>query len=378
MSVRMWRKDTGGVWIQIMGGTPTVPLDRSQLVLGSYQPGPTNTGLLAGYTWSNTGMSFNGAPIANSVINGDYAPNGTDTLLQNTVINGQFMPGGVRNTIKNCVVRGTPAGAPTGANNNRGLVQVSALAQDARVIDCMLRPQTPGYSWFGCGTHDYTALRCDISRTVDGFAATKANAPTNVNIQGCWVHDLVMVSPDPNHTNDNRTHNDCLQIQGGDGVNVDGNFFDAVVSNFPAGEGWVAATMDVTTNPPNVWAPPHRFSASGRCLATSCIVVTPNSGTPKISANHRIVNNWFFGGAAGGIDYANVSGGLVGSQGDAGVIDGNKFDHWSDGPLPLSGTSPNSYTIRIGEVWTANNIGTNNVYYDTLAPVVVRTGLVGN
>jgi hypothetical protein len=279
--------------------------------------------------------------------------------------------------VRNCVIRGSAAGPADGAGNSYGLVQVAALAQDARVEDCKLIPQHPHYNTTGCYSHDYTALRCDVSRTVDGFGAFKANAACNVSILGCWVHDLLMVSPDPNHTNDNRTHNDCLQIQGGDGVNVEGNTFEGIVSNFPAGEGWIAATMDVTTNPPNVWAPPNKFSASGRCLATSCIIVTPNVGTPKISANHRIVNNLLLGGAAGGINYANVSGGAVGSQGDAGVIDGNRFDHWSDGGT-MSGTNPSSYTIRVGQVWTTNNIGPDNKYYDTLAPVVIRTGLVGN
>lgn len=373
----------GGAFVPVLGGASAQPVaaTRQDLVPGTYTPDASTTGLLPGYTWTTAGIWFNGALLPGSVINGDYAPTTTDTLMENKVINGRFMPNGVRNTLRNCVIRGSAAGPADGAGQSYGLVQVGASVQDARIEDCLLLPQHPHYNMTGCYSHDYTALRLNVSRTVDGFGAFKANAPCNVHILACYVHDLNMVAPDPNHPNDAlgpRTHNDGVQIQGGDGVEINGCAIEGIVSNFPASEGWIQATMDVTTNPPNVWAPPHKFSASGRCLATSCIIVTPNVGTPKISANHRIVNNLLIGGAAGGINYANVSGGAIGSQGDAGFIDGNRFDHWSDGPGAPSGTNPNNYTIRVGQVWTTNNIGSNNLYYDTLAPVVVRIGLVGN
>jgi hypothetical protein len=108
-------------------------------------------------------------------------------------------------------------------------------------------------------------------------------------------------------------------------------------------------------------------------VSTSVIQVTPNVGTPKIVSDNVIRLNWIEGGATA-INYADT-GGAVGSQGSAGQIDGNLFDHFQGQGGSL--TSTTGHTIDIGAAWTTAGV-TNNRYVDTLLPVQVRTGLRGN
>lgn len=364
-----------GLFVPILGGGPAVADSRENLVPGTYFPDASTTGLMPGYTYDAAGIYQNGVLIPGSVLNGDQVYTGTDTLLENKLVNGRVILRGVRNRVKNCVIRGTTAGPPNGAGLGQALVQCDNLVQDAIIEDCKLIPNKPHYNWTGLYSHDFTALRCDISRVVDCGGMFRANLDTKAAFIGCYMHDLTLFNPDPNHAStDNRTHNDVIQIQGGYGGTILGNTLVGWLTNWPTGEGFVAATSDVTTNPPNVWAPPHRFSNSGNCVSTACIQVTPNVGTPKAVRDFVIRKNLIIGGATG-INFANPSGSAVGSQGSCGVISDNFFDHWQG--EQGSATSETGFTIRIGQAWSTPEIA-NNVYQDTLRPVTVRTGLVGN
>lgn len=370
-----------GVWVPVLGGGISTPNNRQDLIPGTYIADASNTGLLPGYTWDAAGIYYQGVLIPGSVINGDVTPSGTDTLTENKVVNGRFIPTGVRNTIRNCVIRGSAAGPPNGKGNGQGLVTCSGTTvSDARIEDCVICPQKPHYNWTGIYAHHYTAKRCNIFRTVDGANMFLANQPCQAALLGCYIHSLTLFTPDPNHFDpatglgDNRTHNDIIQCQGGvGGQQIVGNTLVGWLENWPVGEGFVASTSDVTTNPPNVWAPPHVYSASGNCVSTSVIQVTVNVGTPKIANGLEIRKNLIIGGAVG-INFSDT-GAAVGSQGSAGIIADNLFDHWQG--LGGGATSVTGHTIDIGTVWTVEGVS-GNVYQNTLGPVQVRSGLRGN
>ena len=362
-----------GTFVPILGGGQSTAGNRQDLVPGTYKPSAATTGLLPGYTWDAAGMYLNGVLIPGSLLTGDQVFTGTGGGLTNKVVNGRVICRGIGNTISNCVIRGSASGPPSGAGNGQGLVQCDNTCVDARINDCVLVPQMPSYNWTGLYSHDFTAQRCNIYRTVDGGGAFAANKNTNAKFWGCWLHDLTLFAPDPNHTGDLRTHNDIIQIQGGYGTEIIGCLMEGFLSNWPVGENFVAATSDVTTNPPNVWAPPHAYSASGRCVSTSVIQITPNVGTPKVVKDNVIRNNWIVGGAVA-INYADT-GAADSSQGSAGVIQNNQFDHWQG--IGGSATSTTGHTIDVGIVWTEEGIS-GNVYEDTQAPVTVRANLRGN
>lgn len=367
-----------GTLVPILGGLGSdgaaVPSRRQDLVPGTYKPSAATTGLWDGYTWSTAGIiDPDGTLIPGSVINGDVINTGTDTLLDSKVVNGRIINRGTRNVSRNCVVRGTPAGAGTGPGG-MALWQCDNTVQDAQIEDSILVPQTPGYNWTAIFSHDGTARRVNAYRTVDSGGAFRADLDTKMRFHGCWFHDLTMYVPDPNHPKDvpvTRTHNDIIQIQGGFGTEIIGCWLQGHLSNWPVSEGFVASTSDVTTNPPNPWAPPHVYSASGRCVSTSVIQVTRNVGTTVHDITIR--DNWIEGGAVG-INFSDP-GLTAGSFGSAGDISGNRFDHWQG--LGGSATSTTGHTIDIGATWTVERV-TGNVYDDTGLPVQVRSGLRGN
>lgn len=150
---------------------------------------------------------------------------------------------------------------------------------DAYIEHCTLVPDYPSTTWNGIIGHDYTAKWNNIYGTVDGFGVYNTNTGhqtdlTNVLIESNWVHALYCKTPDPSHT-DNRTHNDCVQIQGGGGVTILGNSF---MANPGAGSS---------------------VGLSG----TSCVMITPNvSACP----DNVIEYNWMdYGGACINISAKN-------------------------------------------------------------------------
>ena len=329
----------------------TYPARWPNLTVGTYQPDESTTGLLDGCTKE-----------ALTVRNGDWIVTVPGTIITDTLINGKLIIRAANVQVTNCWIQGPVA--PT--NSNQALVDCTNLACKNFIIrDSVLAPQKPTYGWNAIAGHDYGAYRVNMYNTVDGARVYNGNtgmkdAATNVIISGCWIHDLTLFSPDPNHKNDNRTHNDGVQIEGGAGTKIIGTRIDGFYAT--SWTGMVKATSDPTDPAVNVWAAPHVYSASGRCVVCSCIQITPNVG----AVTGLVLDRNYFNGGAVGVNAANGSP-YAGSRGQLGTFTGNRFDRTQG----IQGGGGNkTWTIAYGAKYTLTQSA--NVYLDNSAAVYVR------
>ena len=181
--------------------------------LGSYEPSASTTGHSGSLT----------------LLSGNQTITTAGTTIENRDITGKVIVQAANVTIRNCRIRG--AGAES---SNTALVFASSGSVSNLLIeDCTLVPDTPSVWWNGINGHDFTARRCNIYHTVDGcglFNNSNPGGPINVTIEGCYIHDLSYITPDPNHTGDNQTHNDGIQLQGGSGAIIRWNSINAYYS----------------------------------------------------------------------------------------------------------------------------------------------------
>lgn len=308
-----WQSETAGASITSAADLPAYPPNHG--ALGSYKPSATTTGVPAG-------TALTRYPAVGSA---DIIVTTPGTVLDSLDIHGSVIVQAADVTIKRCIVR-----AKLVTTNTACVMAVDSRCLRLVVQDCKLMPEFPSVWINGINGHDFTLLRCDISKCVDGAGLFKTSAPgTNlaVVIQGNYIHDLSWFSPDPNHLSDNQTHNDGIQIQGGLGAVIQGNNIQSF-------------RMGTTT------------------VALSCVLLNDNVGK---TGNHIIESNWFGGGyvpinaldtSCGGSNY--------------GRFWKNKFDGNSFQRLTVRRLSTLIWDFGIG---TANQ----NTYSDTGAPITVRT-----
>ncbi len=324
--------------------------ERRGLVPKSFEPGSPTAGLLPGWGYGQL-----------SARNGDLIVNDPGVTIENLRINGRLIIRAANVTVRNCWVQG----AASPSNANQALVDCTHIRCVGFVIeDSVLAPQTPTYGWNGISGHDYTARRLDIYRTVDGGRVYNGNpgmgsAPSNVIYSSCWIHGMALFAPDPNHA-DNRTHNDIIQIEGGSGTKIIGCRMEGYIA-----KSWPRmnpATSDPTLQSVNVWAAPHPYSASGRCVTTSCIQITPNVGAVT---GLLIDGNWLYGGAVA-INAANRSRYAGADGGNLGTIVNNRFDRTQG---LQGGGGNNTWTLAYGAKYSVTQYG--NTYVDGW-PIRVR------
>lgn len=154
-----------------------------------------------------------------------------------------------------------------------GMIQTSNInAKNVLIRRTTFRPSAASTNTIAIVGHDFTAERCDISGTVDGIRISNSNVadgPSGVTVRSCYIHHLCFTTPYSGHS-DNETHNDGIQIEGGNDILIEGchiaAFGDPVYGN-------------IADNPrgPQV---------------LSCIIVTPNVGNVR---RLMIAGNWFSG-----------------------------------------------------------------------------------
>lgn len=126
-------------------------------------------------------------------------------------------------------------GPAAGATGIRGLVNcMSQSCVRANFNDCTFAAQTPNsYVNGGVMGHDFTANRCHAYWTVDGFGIYNTGGPNaNAVVKGCYIHDLSYFAPDV-ASNRPETHNDDIQIQGGDNITIFGNNLEGYMTTDP-------------------------------------------------------------------------------------------------------------------------------------------------
>ena len=240
---------------------------------GTYMPDSTTTGYNGYYA---------ATPFSTlTPYSGDITITTAGTTITGLDISGQILVRAANVTISSCRVRGNS----TLSSNSACIDCNSGSASNVLIQDCLLVPDYPSVWWDGVIGHDYTAQRCEVYSTVDGFGvynSTNSNGPANVNISGNYVHDLSYFYPDINHyqngTGDDHTHNDCVQIQGNSNITITGNNFQAFASA-TAGNG---STQD----------------AYYPCVTGQVITYSPSAQIGPIT-NVLVQQNWLHGGSRG-------------------------------------------------------------------------------
>jgi hypothetical protein len=154
-----------------------------------------------------------------------------------TVIDSKDVYGDLRIQARNVVIRNSYLhGGSAIPSSNSGVVDAnSANVYNLLVENNTIRPDSPSYFRDGIVGHEFTATGNDISRSNDGIGAfSKPGGPVaaNVTIRGNYIHDLTHWNNDPAHSDG--THNDGIQLQGGENILISGN---NVVGSVVAGDG---------------------------------------------------------------------------------------------------------------------------------------------
>jgi hypothetical protein len=234
------------------------PASRDSLVLGSYRPDATTTGVLPGsvLTVTSTHVPKSGATYSNLDVRNNVVPGPSVGYV----------------TYKNCVFRG-PAARPRSFSSLYTMFQPHQ--RHFTFIDCTFKPQTPDYRWVGLQGYGFTLLRCDISYVVDQVEVFNTNSDalrngaSDVVVQQSYFHDSAYFKPgvDPSW---NGSHSDGIQWQGCTGLVVKGNYFTGQL------------------------APAFRPNYLGGTATNSAMMMKPDAGN---IGSATITQNWFGGGA---------------------------------------------------------------------------------
>ncbi|MFD3444553.1 hypothetical protein ACFDTO_08140 [Microbacteriaceae bacterium 4G12] len=283
--------------------------------VGVTQPSASNTGVgivrakpTTVHTSTNFTVTKDNQVVKDLIVNGIIDTNGyDDVVIENVIVKGQ----------------GANTGAPflikTG-KSNRVTIRYSEIYSSI------------GYPAMGIGTGNYKSYRNNIHHVSDahrvnlsGSAAPDAMLAV---IEGNYVHDTIMWSPDPAQARaDNKTHSDALvQLEGGKNIRITGNRATGLRST----DGTSSVTRTTTTYPYT----PVTSGGMAYAVAISTVMVSP-AGSWTIS-NVQIDKNWLGGGEV----TINGADDLLGTSSITGnVFDANSLQNvaiWPKSPVGLS------------------------------------------
>lgn len=238
---------------------------RESLVYGTYKPDESTTGVLPGVARTD----FNSPSVTGTVTLSDAGQ-----TYENLNFYGDIIVAAPNVTFRNCWFWGG-VGHPSG---NRGCISVFGIGNHdgLEFYDCTITARSPSYYRDGIAGNSYKLFRCHIYNVNDGVGAFSApGGPGNcdVEVYGCYIHDLIWWRQDPAH-NDG-THNDCIQYQGGSTFKSIGNWLDCYV---------ITAENSTEIN--------TRTAPNGKCYGGSSLIL--NQAT-HITSDIVIENNWFTG-----------------------------------------------------------------------------------
>ena len=191
------------------------------LTVGSYKPTASTTGVPAG-----TALK-------------PYNTSGADLVItkDGTILDGLDIYGDIKVRAKNVVIKNSRLhGGKAIPKSNTGVVDsTNAAVVNLVVKDSTIIPDRPSYYRDGIVGHDYTASRNHIQGSNDGlgiFNRPGGPVTANVTAEANYIHGLTYWSNDPAHSDG--THNDGIQVQGGQNIRIVGN---NVVANSTPGPG---------------------------------------------------------------------------------------------------------------------------------------------
>lgn len=240
-------------------------------VLGTTQPDATNTGRPSGRP-------------ALTIINGNYTPVAGETVTDKH-IKGQLIINQANVTARYNVIEGRANPSFVG----EGLVLVNAGATNALVEFNDIGQTVTSQTWYMNGIKVSggapTINRNNIHDVLDGiYISTNTTVVTTAN----YFHDFMFRDDDQNQGSGspaNWSHNDGMQIRGGQDGLVRGNYFRGTFSDVTG----MPATANPTDSPPYLWRNHHLMLV--QAVASQI-------------TNLQIVENWFGYGSIG-IQFAN-------------------------------------------------------------------------
>ena len=322
---------------------------RNQLVPGTYKP-------VANGLYSATCGALNDPRIVMSTVNGGVSITQAGTVLEHQIINGRVNVNAANVTIRNCIIQGATTN-PGGSTGNAYIYANNAATTNLLVQDCTIIPTFSNYGWDGIHGHDYVAKRVHVKFTDDCFGifnTTSPTAPANVQILGCVAEKMVKFYPDGGQHSDG-THNDCVQIQGGNGgILIRGNVLSAIL-----------ATERGNTSPigSNVQAGGSQYSPTNR--QGNATIQVNNNLSGGVTSGIVLDKNWLYGGNIS----VNVTDTKVTAGTNIGTFTDNKFDHNQYLDVGQQGSNT-TQTLRINGNLTATISG--NIYEDNSVAVTVR------
>lgn len=203
---------TGSLWIAHDGywwSGATRGASCDGFVLGTTKPDATNTGYAPGTTFTQVTSDIT------------YTTDG-QVIEDTEFIGGKVYVKASGVTFRNCWFRGQQ-------DSNETTDPFVRCHWDASVNTTFERctfGSADQVGWPDCGIlgHNFTATRCDISRSQDGIRNVNSDTAADcgdITVHGCYIHDLLYVSP-YSAQSDNQSHNDVVQLVGGDNIEIKG------------------------------------------------------------------------------------------------------------------------------------------------------------
>ena len=331
--------------------------------VGSYKPGASSTGY-APYGTSLTPYTNQFGAISGGVLT---------ITTANTTISGYDIPARIAIKANNVTIsKSYIHGDATALTADHGLVEcVTANVTGCLIQDSVLAPSSPSYYWNGIRGHDFTAQRNNIYDVVDGIDTygSSVDADLHINILANYIHDLAGFSPD---TPNSRpfTHNDCIQMAGGNDITVRGNFF----------VGFLDPNVGQANQDPSI-----SKNVTPTMYSSNSILQVNQSTTYGATRNVTFDTNWLDGGATS----INVAAGSI-AAGNVGSFTNNVFTHRQyyqggsssfDGDYSVVRDTTVTFTSAGGMTFTAPNASIpfsgldpngNNVYEDNGHTITVR------
>lgn len=254
-----------------------------ELMIDEPSADTTGTGIVRAkptkvHSTTNYVCAKNGERVVDLIINGTVDTAGFDDIF-----------------IENCEIRGTTL------TSGAGMVVKTGESQRVRIQFCEVYSATGYGGAMGIGVGNFTSLRNDLHHLSDAHrvspVGTSGSAPQDTPwaaiIEGCYVHDTIMDTPDPAQTRtDNKTHSDALvQIESGTNIRIRGNRATGLHST----DGTSSVTHVVQDGSEYDAVPAGTTGARAYAVCTSAVMMSPNAANTPLR-NVQIVSNWLGGG----------------------------------------------------------------------------------
>ena len=187
----------GPAQVEVPAPLPPTP-DMAMLAPGTVKPDASNTGVPPG------------TPLR--VVVGDLDVTTPGTVIDSIDLRGFLRVKAANVTVSRSIIRGGPA------VRVEGVVTVTPAATNFVITDSEVYPSSPSVMLDGIKGANFTARRINVHGGVDNIKVHGSN----VLIESSYLHDQEFYASDPLQ-NGGATHNDALQILGGDRISVVGN-----------------------------------------------------------------------------------------------------------------------------------------------------------